>query len=121
MREYELTVIANNHQNEEDTLKLFERYEAIFLADGGQIIKKSDWGHKKLTFPIKKSFRGRYMHYAFTGLPASIKEAERLMKIDDNIIRHLTIKVSEGVDIEARKAELVKQEALVKEMNAAKS
>jgi small subunit ribosomal protein S6 len=86
--------------------------------DGGQILKKDVWGNKKLVYPINKSFRGNYVNYDFVGTPANLAEMERLMRIDDNVLRHLVVKLESGdggIDVEARKAELAKQEREARE------
>lgn len=111
LREYEFTVIANSQISDEDSKKLFEKYESILLSDGGEIIKKNEWGTKKLAFPIKSQFRGKYVNYDLTARPEQVAEAERLMRIDDNILRYLSIRIGENVDVETRKRQIAKQEA----------
>ena len=86
--------------------------------DGGEILKKDPWGNKKLVFPIKKCFRGNYINYDFVGTPENLAEMERLMRIDDNVLRHLVVRLESGdgdIDIEARKADLAKQEREARE------
>ena len=111
LREYEFTFIANSQLSDEDTKKLLEKYETILATDGGQVIKKDDWGTKKLAFPIKKHFRGRYVHYDLTCKPEHLAEAERLMRIDDNVLRYLSVRIGENVDVDVRKAQIAKLEA----------
>lgn len=115
LREYEFTLIANAQLNDEDSTKLLEKYESIMLADGGQIIKKDRWGTKKLAFPINKHFRGHYVHYDFTAMPKNLAEAERLMRIDEDVLRYLSIRIGEDVDVDERKAEIAKAEAAAAE------
>ena len=110
LREYEFTVIANPQLAEEDSRKLIEKYEGILGQDGGQILKKDEWGTKKLAFPIGKHFRGRYVHYDLTALPEHLAETERLMKIDENVLRFLSIRIGENVDVDVRKQEIAKAE-----------
>lgn len=112
MREYEFTVIARGDLQDGDKAKVFEKYENIFLADGGEVLKRDDWGNRRLAFPIKEQFRGHYINYDFVGKPEHLAEAERLMRIDDNILRYMSIRIGENVDVKARRAELAKaQEA----------
>ena len=111
LREYEFTLITNTQLSEDDSKKLFDKYESILCADGGQIIKKDDWGARKLAFPMKKHFRGLYTHYDLTTKPEHLAEAERLMRIDDNVLRYLSVRIGEDVDVEQRKAEIAKAEA----------
>lgn len=111
LREYELTLVTSTQMSEDDSKKLFEKYESILSTDGGQMIRKDDWGTRKLAFPMKRQFRGRYMHYDLTAKPEQLAEAERLMRIDEHVLRYLSIRIGEDVDIEQRKAELAKAEA----------
>ena len=111
LREYELTIIVNPQLSAEETKKVLDKYEATFLSDDGEIISKDDWGLKKLQFPIKKHFRGKYFFYDFLTNPDNLVETERLMGIDENIMRYLIVKIGENVDIDKRKAELAKAEA----------
>ncbi len=111
LREYELTVVINSQVPEEEIKKLHKKYESILLQDGGEVIKKSHWGNKKLAFPVKKHFRGNFVHYDLTTLPSWLAEAERLMRIDENILRYLSIRIGENVDPTERKAQLAKMEA----------
>tara|TARA_Y100000991_G_scaffold215499_1_gene206158 strand:+ start:1346 stop:1729 length:384 start_codon:yes stop_codon:yes gene_type:complete len=110
-REYELTIIASAHLNEEDHRQLIEKYEGIFLADGGEVVLKNDWGVKRLAYSIKGHFKGHYSFYDFIGSSDHLKEAERLMRIDENILRYMVINIGEDADADERKAEIAKAEA----------
>jgi small subunit ribosomal protein S6 len=111
-KEYELVVIFNSQLSEEAFKKLVDKYESIFLADDGEIIKKNDWGTKKLAYAIKGNFRGRYLFYDFVGYSKHIKEAERLMGFDESVLRYFLIRIDEDIDVDKRKVELAKLEAL---------
>ena len=119
LREYDFTVITKGDLSEGDSAKVLQGYEALMTNEGGEILKRDDWGSKRLSFPINKSFRGHYVNYDFVGAPASVAEMERLMRIDDNVLRYLVVRVGdndgETVDIETRKAELAKQEKEARE------
>ncbi|MEN9834249.1 MAG: hypothetical protein RL011_442 [Pseudomonadota bacterium] len=118
LREYDFTIITKGDLPEAEAFKVLEGYEALMTKDGGQILKKDVWGNKKLVYPINKSFRGNYVNYDFVGTPANLAEMERLMRIDDNVLRHLVVKLESGdggIDVEARKAELAKQEREARE------
>jgi len=109
MREYEFTYISRADLPESDRAVHFKKYEDLLLEGGGEILKKDEWGVKRLSYPIKKHFRGHYMHYDYIGLPESLGEVERLMKIDENVLRFMAVRLGENVDAEARKAELAKK------------
>jgi small subunit ribosomal protein S6 len=113
-REFDFTIITRGDITDGDHAKVLSGYEALMTKDGGEIIKKDEWGNRKLAFPIKKTFRGFYVNYDFVGTPENVAEMERLMRIDDNVLRHLIVRIDENtegvIDVEARKAELAKAE-----------
>jgi small subunit ribosomal protein S6 len=111
LREYEFTIISNPQLNEQDTEKLLEKYSKIFTADGGAIVRQDSWGSKKLAFGMKNHYRGVYTCFDYVGSPENLAEAERLMRIDEDILRYMSIKLGEEVDVEERKAELAKADA----------
>lgn len=112
LREYEFTVVAKADLPEGERAKVFENYENIMKRGGGQLLRRDDWGVKKLSYPIKKNFRGHYVFYDIASTPADIAECERLMRIDDNMLRYMVIKTHDEVDVETRKAELAKNAAM---------
>lgn len=81
------------------------------LADGGKMVKKDVWGTKKLAFAMKRHYRGYFVCYDYVGEPTHLAEAERLMRIDDDVLRYLSIRLGENVDVDVRKAEIAKAEA----------
>lgn len=121
LREYDFTIITKGELSEGDNAKLLSGYEGLMTKDGGEILKRDDWGSKKLTYPIKKSFRGYYTNYDFVGSPDNVAEMERLMRIDDGVLRHLIVRTDdqEGqIDISARKLDLAKQDKEAREREA---
>ena len=111
LREYEFTVITRGDLSEGDTADLIQKYEDILISEDGEILKKDLWGVRKMAFPIKKLYRGYYANYDFVTRPENLTEAERLMRIDENILRYLAVRIDDDVeDIAKRKAELVKIE-----------
>lgn len=113
LREYELTVIAKADLPEEEMSRIQNKYEALMLKDGGEILKKDLWGTRKMTHPINKQHRGCYVFYDFVGRPAHLTEMERLMRIDENVLRYMSVSLGGCADIEARKVELAKVQQVV--------
>ena len=108
IREYEMTLIARSDLPETEIQKLLAKYEKFMTIDGGQILKKDVWGSRRLAFPINKQFRGFYANYDFVGVPAHLTEMERLMRIDESVLRYMSVKLGECADIEARRTDLNK-------------
>lgn len=108
LREYEFTFVAKGDLPEAERVKVISGYEEILLRNGGEVLKRDDWGTKKLAYPINKQFKGHYVAYDIASLPENIAECERLLKIDENVLRYLVVKINDTVDIEKRKEELAK-------------
>jgi small subunit ribosomal protein S6 len=93
MPNYEITYIARQEITEGEVEKITDSFGKLLSDQGGKVIKTEYWGLKNFTFEIKKAKSG---HYAFMGVDASapaIKELERNMKLHENVLRFLTIKV----------------------------
>jgi len=104
-REYEFTLIVKGEMPDGERAEVFKKYEDILCEGGGEVMKKDDWGVKKLAYSIKGQYRGHYAIQNLTSKPNLVAEAERLMRIDENVLRYMMINISKEVpDVEARKA-----------------
>lgn len=110
VREYEFTLISSSQMQDTDHAKMVEKYEKIITGEGGEILKKDEWGTKKFAYNINGHYRGNYTFYDLLATPEGFAEAERLMKIDSNILRWLKVKIGENVDPAERKAEIARKE-----------
>ena len=104
MRRYESVIILDPELPDEDVQNFTERYSTLLKTNGGEIIKIEDWGFKKLAYLVKKKDRGRYILFDFVGMPAAIAEMERQLKITDEVMKFLSVKLDDNVDLEAFKA-----------------
>lgn len=120
LREYEFTFITKSDLPEGQQAEVIGGYENILMRDGGEVIKKDDWGVKKLAYPIRKNFKGHYVHYDCVSNADNIAECERLLRIDENVLRYLVIRIGENVDVEARKKQIADEMAKKQEQAAAR-
>ncbi len=100
---------------EEDYMR---RYELIFILRsnlGEEEIKLNRWGMKKLAYPIKKELQGYYVFCDYAGTPAAVSEIERRFRIDDAVLKYLTIKIADSMTAEEVAAAI----STVKEHNEA--
>jgi small subunit ribosomal protein S6 len=104
MRRYESVVILDPELPEEEIVGFTERCSRLIKEHGGEIIKIEDWGSKKLAYLVKKKDRARYILFDFVGLPALIMELERQFKIAEEVMKFLSVKLDDEVDLEAFKA-----------------
>lgn len=115
LREYEVTIISRADMPETDVQKVLSKYEKLMTAEGGEILKKDPWGSKKLAFPMKKHHRGIYTNYDFIGTSANLSEMERLMRIDEDVLRYMSVFLDENVDATERKEQIAKAAAAARE------
>ena len=112
MRRYELIFIVQPELSDEETKAVSDRYLQIITAQKGIIIKTEDWGKRRLAYDIKKQSRGTYVLVDFYGPGSMIREIERNLKIDDNILKFITVKTRDSFDPETLEEERKKEQLL---------
>ena len=90
---YEATFITRQDLSRQDVSKLSDSLTAIVEQGGGKVVKNEYWGLRSLAYRIRKNRRGHYNMLAIDAPAAAIKEMERNMRINEDIIRGLTIRV----------------------------
>ena len=113
MRRYETIIIIRPNVAEDEIDAVINKTISIIESDGGTIISIDKWGLRKLAYLIKKEAQGYYVYIDYAGIPASVSEMERIFRIDDKVLKYLTIKLADSCDPDAIKEELA--EAEVKE------
>jgi len=115
MNRYETIVIIDPElQDEERSLFLDKLTDLISQYKGLKIIF-DEWGNKRLAYEIKKKTRGFYIRIDYCGTGILVDEMERLLRIDDRVLKYLTVLLNKNVDIESIQEEIVKYEAEVKQ------
>jgi small subunit ribosomal protein S6 len=98
MRRYETTYILRPNLGEEQFSEIIERTNKIVKGDGGAIINLERWGSKKLAFEIKKEAFGQYVYFDYAANGSTVQEMERIFRIDDRVLRFLTVKLADAID-----------------------
>ena len=98
MRHYEITCILRPSLGETLFTEVIERTCAIVTAEGGSIIDLDRWGIKKLAYLIKKESQGYYFCLNCAATQSAVFEMERIFRIDDRVLRYLTIKLADAID-----------------------
>lgn len=114
MRHYETTYILRPSLGEEQFSEIVDRSNAIITDDQGVIIDLDRWGLRRLAYEIGKEIQGYYVHMNYAGTPAAVAELERIFRIDDRVLRYLTVKLSDSINdagIEAEKQRIAQQAA----------
>ncbi|HUT43588.1 MAG TPA: 30S ribosomal protein S6, partial [Desulfobacterales bacterium] len=110
MRRYETIFIADNDLSEEDRSPIFEKLKDLIQQHSGLLVMVDEWGGKKLAYEIKKKARGYYVRLDYCGSGILVNEIERFFRIDDRILKYMTVLLDKDVDIEAVKEEIVTAE-----------
>lgn len=97
MRRYETIFILRPNVGEDEINRVVENTTQIILNEKGTILELNKWGMKKLAYLIKKESLGYYVYFDFAGTPAAVAEIERKFRIDDAVLKYLTIKTSDSM------------------------
>ncbi len=95
MRRYETISIIRPNVGEDEVTAISQRTTGIIEGKGGSILKVDNWGLKKLAYPIKKELQGYYVYTVYAAVPAAVTEMERIFKIDDKVLKFMTIKLQD--------------------------
>ncbi len=91
MREYEVMFIVKPME-EEATEAVISKFENLIAANGGTINKLDRWGKRRLAYEIQDIADGYYCLVLFSAEPKVVAELDRVLKITDEILRHMIIK-----------------------------
>ena len=106
MRRYETIFIIPADLTEDEINALIERYQSIITKNKGMVIKVEKWGKRKMAYEIKKQIRGFYILMDLVSDSAVITELERNFKIDEKILKFMTIKKEDAVDLKEIEKEI---------------
>ncbi|MFA4916324.1 MAG: 30S ribosomal protein S6 [Syntrophales bacterium] len=121
MKRYETIYIVNIDVPGDEVTGLIEDYSAIITERKGVIVKIEKWGQRKLAYKIEKQAKGYYIFVDFMGVGAIVTELERKLKIDDRILKFMTIKTKDKVDLKEIEDEIAAAGKEVKEKEVSSS
>jgi len=103
--EYETIYILKPEVPEDIVRTLNEKVDGIIGRYEGHILIRDDWGKRKFAYPIQKNSKGHYLYVNYLGPSDLVLEVERNLRIEENLLRFLTVKLSEDVDVETKQQE----------------
>lgn len=95
MRLYEVVYILDPALDEDAVSAKLEKFHELATAHGGEVSAVDHWGTRQLAYPIKKQTSGYYAVAQFTAAPEALPEFERLLKLDEEVMRYLLV-LNEG-------------------------
>jgi small subunit ribosomal protein S6 len=105
-REYETIYILRPNTPNEGVAEVNTRIRGIIESMGGKILKVDNWGKRRLAYEVAKERKGIYLYWQYLAQPGVVEETERNLRMLDSVIRYLTTKVDENIDVAARPSEL---------------
>lgn len=90
---YETTLIIRQDAAKSDATKLADNFAKIITEMQGKVVKNEYWGLRSLAYIINKNRKGHYVHLNLDAEPAAMTEMERKIGLDENVIRHMTVRV----------------------------
>jgi small subunit ribosomal protein S6 len=110
MRIYENLFIVRPDVTEEEIDLLIEQMSKNVTSAGGTVDKVDKWGKRRLAYRVEKQREGSYVLLQFTAEPAAVKEFERRMRVQDSVIKFLTVRIDETLKrVDKRKKEREKR------------
>ena len=93
---YESIFILRSSLGDEDAEAVIEKMKSVLTKHGATIVKAENWGKKKLAYEIKHDRRGTYILLQFESAQENVvSELERLYRLEDSVIKFLTVRVEE--------------------------
>ncbi len=97
MRRYETIFILRPSLNEGEINTVIENSSTIITDTDGKVIELDRWGMRKLAYPINKELQGFYVSCDYSSTPEAVAEMERKFRIDDSVLRYMTIKTADSI------------------------
>ncbi|MFZ5875198.1 MAG: 30S ribosomal protein S6 [Nitrospirota bacterium] len=92
MTVYETIFIVKTSLTDEELSGLVAKIRGVIEKHGGEILKTENWGKKKLAYEVRKEKKGAYVFFRFRGPGGLVSELERQYRVEDAVIKFLTIK-----------------------------
>ncbi len=93
MRKYEIMYIIQPTLEEDAKKALIARFDDILTTNGAEIIESKEWGKRRLAYEINDFREGFYQLVTFNAEEAALEEFKRIANINENIIRHMAIRL----------------------------
>ena len=94
-RTYEVMYIINPETAADKIEKLNEAVGKLIEKEGGEVVRMDNIGIRNLAYPIQKKYEGHYVLFEVDGSGQEIAELERRMRVNDMIMRYITVRVDE--------------------------
>ena len=101
MRRYEILFIVSPDNSDEDLKAVATKFQDVVTGMDGVVKSYDEQGNKRLAYSVKKQNKGCYVLMDFVGSADIVAEIERNMRLDDRVLKYLTLKLADEVDPES--------------------
>ncbi|WP_296139396.1 30S ribosomal protein S6 [uncultured Tessaracoccus sp.] len=95
MRKYEVMILIDSDVDERQVPALIEKHLGTVTKEGGTVDDTDIWGRRKLAYDINKKSEALYVVVRLTCEPATVSEFDRLMAIDEKIVRTKVLRLED--------------------------
>jgi small subunit ribosomal protein S6 len=95
VRKYETTYIIDSTLADEDQTALIDRFQRLVAEQGGTVDGVDKWERRRLAYEVKGKREGIYVVMNFTGPSTAEAELQRVLRLTDNVLRHIVVRVDE--------------------------
>lgn len=103
IKEYETIYVLRSDVDAETAERIQSRVGDAIEREQGKIVKVESWGRRRLAYPIGKQRRGVYVYVKYVGGGGLVAEIERNLKLQDAVMKFMTVQTSDEVDLAALK------------------
>ena len=96
MTDYEVLLLLDPELTDEKQAEIVERVKTLVENGGGTLERHDPWGRRKLAYPVDKKDEGIYHLLTLSAIPETLDELNHVLKIDDDVLRHMTTRRPEG-------------------------
>jgi len=93
LRFYETTIVLSPQSDDAAVGHEIEKITQTITGDSGRLVGTQNWGVKRMAYPIQKHSQGQYIHFVYQAPPSVPGKLESAFRINENILRHLTVLV----------------------------
>jgi small subunit ribosomal protein S6 len=106
MRRYETFIIIDPDLSDDGRKPIIERIKELITQQNGTLVLLDEWGSRKLAYEIKTKTRGYYIRFDYCGLGPLVDEIERFCRIEDGVLKYMTVVLDKEVDADALQKEI---------------
>ncbi len=92
MNNYYLTLVLKPDMDEKERKTLLDSMTKKLTGEDGKVSKEDLWGNKDLAYPIKRQTKGYVAHFEITADPKNAKTIDKLLKVEEDILRYLLVR-----------------------------